>query len=273
MKLATKSIPSKTLTSGHFAVFRPAVQVLLAGASWAVLIIMTLLTTLLGGWILLAAVLLHSGPTNEQPVLPIMLALLAVTGGLAWLVAKYVASPRNVVRVIRPVLALMCIIGAIWSVSAPAQALYLAREMAWDGTDIGELWKYPQRVIKNARPTFYFQQNLTPQLLQTIEYRQDGQVKRPSIDAFLQSSHTTAFIVLKDDAIRYEGYFNGDSRDSIITSFSISKSFTSALVGIAIDEGYIHSVDDPIIYYLPELRGKGLDAITIRDLLMMSTGI
>ena len=58
-----------------------------------------------------------------------------------------------------------------------------------------------------------------------------------------------------------------------MTSFSIAKSVTSALVGIAIDEGYIGGVDDPIVDYLPELRGRGLDAITIRDLLLMSTGV
>jgi CubicO group peptidase (beta-lactamase class C family) len=55
--------------------------------------------------------------------------------------------------------------------------------------------------------------------------------------------------------------------------FSAAKSFGSALIGIAIDEGYIKSVNDPITHYLPELRGKGLDAITIRHLLTMSSGI
>jgi CubicO group peptidase (beta-lactamase class C family) len=107
----------------------------------------------------------------------------------------------------------------------------------------------------------------------TIEYKQDGQVKRANLEELLKSTQTTSFIVIKDDAIRYEGYFNGYHRDSIVTSFSMAKSVTSALIGIAIDEGHIGSVDDPVIYYLPELRGKGLDGMTIRHLLLMSSGI
>lgn len=60
-----------------------------------------------------------------------------------------------------------------------------------------------------------------------------------------------------------------------MTSFSITKSFTSALIGIAISEVYIHSVEDPITVYLPELakRDPGFKNITIRNLLMMSSGI
>jgi len=73
----------------------------------------------------------------------------------------------------------------------------------------------------------------------------------------------------------YENYFNGATQDSIVTSFSMAKSFTSALVGIAIDEGHIHSVADPITDYLPELveRDPAFTNITIRDLLLMSSGI
>jgi CubicO group peptidase (beta-lactamase class C family) len=79
--------------------------------------------------------------------------------------------------------------------------------------------------------------------------------------------------VIKDGQIRYEGYFNGYSRDSVVTSFSIAKSFMSALAGIAIDEGYINSVDDKVVAYLPELKNKGLDDMTIRHLLTMSSGV
>ena len=94
-------------------------------------------------------------------------------------------------------------------------------------------------------------------------------------DSFLAKNRSQAFIVIQNDNILYEQYFNGASRDSIVTSFSIAKSFTSALIGIAISEGQIHSVDDPITDYLPELaeRDPAFKNITIRDLLMMSSGI
>ena len=88
-------------------------------------------------------------------------------------------------------------------------------------------------------------------------------------------SATTSFIVIKNDAILYESYFNGYQRDSLATSFSVAKSFDSALVGVAIEERKIGGVEDPITQYLPELskRDPKFASITIRNLLQMSAGI
>jgi CubicO group peptidase (beta-lactamase class C family) len=109
--------------------------------------------------------------------------------------------------------------------------------------------------------------------LADVEYISGGETRKVGdLDKLLESTNTTAFIVIKDDAILYERYFNGYVRDSINTSFSMAKSFTSALIGIAIDEGYIDSVDAPVVTYIQELRGKGFDSLTIRHLLMMSSG-
>lgn len=95
------------------------------------------------------------------------------------------------------------------------------------------------------------------------------------LDEFLSDAETQALIVIKDDSILYEGYFNGTRRDSVVTSFSVAKSFDSALVGIAIDEGFIGGVDDAITDYLPELaeRNPGFESITIGDLLRMAAGL
>lgn len=95
------------------------------------------------------------------------------------------------------------------------------------------------------------------------------------LDSFLEEKDTQAFIVIQDDKILYEKYFNGAQRDSLLTSFSVAKSFTSALIGIAIEEGYINSVEDPITDYLPELseRDPRFKDITIRHLLMMASGL
>ena len=87
---------------------------------------------------------------------------------------------------------------------------------------------------------------MSPGLLTRIEYAYKGESQQADFGQFLRSTGTTSFIVIKDDTIRYEGYFNGYRRDSIVTSFSAAKSFVSALVGIAIDEGYIQSVNEPI---------------------------
>jgi CubicO group peptidase (beta-lactamase class C family) len=95
------------------------------------------------------------------------------------------------------------------------------------------------------------------------------------LDVFLAETDTQALIAIKDDVIVYEGYANGYQRDTVATSFSVAKSFDSTLVGMAIDEGLIGSVDDPITEYIPELlvRDPEFGRITIRDLLLMASGL
>jgi CubicO group peptidase (beta-lactamase class C family) len=95
------------------------------------------------------------------------------------------------------------------------------------------------------------------------------------LDEFLESSGTQAFLIIQEDKILYEAYFNEAQRDSIVTSFSMAKSFVSALIGIAIHDGYIEDVNDPITDYIPELleTDELFSEIRIRDLLLMSSGI
>jgi hypothetical protein len=96
-----------------------------------------------------------------------------------------------------------------WAQSAPDQALYLARGMALDGSDVRNYLKYPEQAIRNAPVVFPFQQNLAPQLFQTIAYRQGGQAKQSSFDDFLKATQTTSLIVVRDGTVPYEGYANG----------------------------------------------------------------
>ncbi len=96
-----------------------------------------------------------------------------------------------------------------------------------------------------------------------------------NFETMLERSQTTAFMVLRNDTIIYEDYFNGFNKDSIFTSFSVAKSFVSTLVGLAISDGYIKSEEDKITEYLPELMKKDtlFSKITIKDLLSMSSGL
>ena len=132
---------------------------------------------------------------------------------------------------------------------------------------------FPSRPIATAPPAFAFATGPAGTMPATVEYRDGDSVKQVELDSLLDTTDTHAFIVIKDDQLLYEKYFNGSQRDSICMSRSVAKSFTSALVGIAIDEGAIRSVDDPITHYLPELTGRGFDQITIRNLLTMGSGI
>ncbi len=148
-------------------------------------------------------------------------------------------------------------------------AEFIHRLVRWGDADVYDYQKFPTRELEASDSPFEFPLNLNENEIRTqFENATD-------LDAFLEKNQTQAFIMIQDDEILYENYFNGASRDSIVTSFSTAKSFTSALVGIAISEGYISSVNDPITEYLPELaeRDPAFSNITIRDLLMMSSGI
>ena len=156
-----------------------------------------------------------------------------------------------------------------------APSFYLTRAIFWRESDYKDLEKFPARTIHNAPSTFRFDElpehNAYASQIEAIGNRSTN----GSFENYLDSSGTTAFLVVHDDKLLYERYFNGYHERSLNTSFSMAKSFASTLVGIAIDEGYITSVDEPITNYIPELleRDKRFKAITIRHLLTMSSGI
>ena len=251
---------------------RRALRILLGAIGWTLLVPMLLLIAYLIGLVVLAAVLLGQRTVLDAGAIVLFL-LLALNGGLIWLLGRAVARPRTVALIVAGILAAVAVAETTWAVTSPDQALYVARQVAWGDSRVTDYQLVPARAIANAPPFFHFQSRPAPELLQPITYQSAGQTRQLGFEEFLKATNTTSFIVIKDDTILYEGYFNGYSRDSIVTSFSMAKSFTSALVGIAIDEGSIGSVNDPVITYLPELRGRGLDALTIRHLLTMSSGI
>ena len=94
-------------------------------------------------------------------------------------------------------------------------------------------------------------------------------------EAFAKESQTQGIIIIHNDSIVYERYWGDFSADRMATIFSISKSITSLLCGIAVDDGYIHSIDDPVTDYLPELKKKDpmWQKLTIRHLLDMRSGL
>ncbi len=259
---------------------RRALPLVAGAALWLFFAAALVLSVLVIAWVALGFVLMGSGPSSTAFPVPltllmpsILLVFLAVTGVLAWLIHRSGVALASLGIVSACAAGLVAIVLLTAAVSAPQQALWLARDLVWAGSNTLDYEKYPQRVVQNAPIAYHFPQNLSPQLFQTIDYTVDGQPHTSSFQDLLTSSNTTSFIVLKDGSIVYEAYANGYSRDSTVTSYSVAKSFTSALIGKAIDEGYIGSVDDPIVMYLPELRGRGLDQATIRDLLLMSAGI
>jgi len=185
-------------------------------------------------------------------------------------------------RVAVPPLALLVGLAAGLSAS-PASAApwlqpdYLYRYFVWGPQHLfstsDDYRHYDYHTIDNGPAAFHFVPGNRDRIPDTVEYQDGKVVKRVALAELLPSTGTHAFIVVRDNQVLYEDYFNGFKRDSLCTSWSLSKSVTSALVGIAIADGYIKSLDAPITNYLPELKDQGFDAITIRNLLTMGSGI
>lgn len=90
---------------------------------------------------------------------------------------------------------------------------------------------------------------------------------------FQDRNYTNALLIIKDDKIVYENYRNFGTQETRYLSMSMAKSITSILIGAALQDGLLHSVDDQIVSYIPELADSGYDGVTIRNLLQMRTGI
>ncbi|MBA2921220.1 serine hydrolase [Sphingomonas sp. MAH-20] len=98
-------------------------------------------------------------------------------------------------------------------------------------------------------------------------------LKLEGVDAFMAANNTAGLIVVQDGRIRLERYARGYSRAGRYTSFSVAKSLTSTLVGAAIRDGFIKSVDDPVTRYIPALAGSAYDGVSVRQVLTMTSGV
>lgn len=94
-----------------------------------------------------------------------------------------------------------------------------------------------------------------------------------STEQFMEDTKTSAMLVVKDDVIKYENYFFGGDENTLFSSNSMGKSFVSALMGIAVSEGYVESIDDPLGKYIPEFVGTELENVPVKACLQMASGI
>ena len=134
-----------------------------------------------------------------------------------------------------------------------------ARAVVWGESDIEDWHRFPAREIQTSGHAWSLPRAPV----------------RIGLDEYLEEHSTRAFIVLHRGRLVYERYFNGGSRAEVETSFSVAKSFISALIGIAIEEGAISGLDEPITRRLPELeeRDPRFARIRVRDLLSMESGL
>jgi CubicO group peptidase (beta-lactamase class C family) len=140
-----------------------------------------------------------------------------------------------------------------------------ARFVFYNFADINDHQKFESRPLQKSPSAFHFYTTTTgkfPKMLDNIPF-----------DTYLKNNKTVAFLIIRNDTIQYEKYFDGYDQENIVPSFSVAKSVTSILVGCAIDDGFIRSVNEPITTYIPELKQNGLEKVTIKHLLQMTSGI
>ncbi len=127
---------------------------------------------------------------------------------------------------------------------------------------------FPSTVIHRYQKNYKFQEDLRDL---NIPYKFQGETRKMS--EFLQRLKTTGFLLVKNDVIVYEKYFQGYANTNKITSWSVAKAFISALIGIALEDNYINSIDDPITKYMPELKVSGYNNVPIKHILQMQSGV
>jgi len=106
-----------------------------------------------------------------------------------------------------------------------------------------------------------------------IDFSFDYGGKRWSVEDYMKANNVSGVLVLKDGKILLERYGLGRKPEDRWTSFSVAKSVTSTLVGAAIQDGKIKSLSAPVTDYIPDLKGSAYEGVSIRQLLMMSSGV
>ena len=94
-----------------------------------------------------------------------------------------------------------------------------------------------------------------------------------SVEQLMEAERITGVIAVKDGEIVLERYAFGRGPDDPWISMSVAKSVTATLIGAAVKDGLIASIDDPVVRYIPELKGTAFDGVTIRHLMTMSSGV
>ena len=151
----------------------------------------------------------------------------------------------------------------------------LYRTIRYGGEDIDDYNVFPTYDFKDNNNKFFFEKS-NSNLVDTLNINwKYNNCKFDNLDSLLKTTTTRAFLVIKNDSIIYENYLRGYKKEDFSTVFSVSKSVTSLLIGIAIDEGYVSSVNDPVKKYISELKSADpmFEKLTIKDLLDMRSGI
>jgi CubicO group peptidase (beta-lactamase class C family) len=150
-----------------------------------------------------------------------------------------------------------------------ATSCKMGRLIIYNFSDIKDYRIFPARELKASPNPFMFYAKTKQHMPDSLLHKG----KKVNLTKFLEDESTLAFLVIRNDTILYETYFRDKDKNLIVPSFSMAKSFTSALIGCAIEDGLIKSVDEPVTNYIPELKENGFDKVKIKHVLQMTTGL
>ncbi len=160
------------------------------------------------------------------------------------------------------IISLLVILVLLGGLSFSPQFSHLKNFAIWGKHSIHDYKTHPTRLVASGgAPQFWeldsnYNKGVIPDSLMTI----------------IDSNNTHAFLVIQNGKLVYEKYFDGYTAKTLSGSFSAAKSIISLLIGIALDEGKIKSLEEPISNYLPHFKNEGLDKVRIKDMLTMSSG-
>ena len=178
------------------------------------------------------------------------------------------------IRIVFTGLLLLLPPSAVLHADEPAPAAETTHVLAWGLDETRDRFKrieqfLPVRSVQRGTSVYPLKTALRD--LGDTEYTVDGNTH--TLNEYFETRRIAGLLVVHEGAIVYERYGLDNDESSRWISFSIAKSVTSMLLGAAIHEGFIKSVDDPVTDYLPQLRGSAYGRSTLRNVLQMSSGV
>ena len=162
----------------------------------------------------------------------------------------------------RIIIFLLVILVVLGGLSFTPQFSHLKNFAIWGKHSIHDYKTHPTRLVASGGAPQYW----------PLDSNYNKGVIPDSLMAVIDSNDTHAFIVIQNGKLLYEKYWDGYTPKTLSGSFSAAKSIISLLIGIALDEGKIKSLDEPVGNYVPHFKNEGLDKVRIKDLLTMSSG-